>query len=284
MDLTVEVTALRDLLAGAQTIVIFLPEHATRDAVASGLGLYLSLTQMGKSVTIVYPKSPIVGWSHLVGLNKLTTKLGNKNFVISLDYKEGSIEKVSYNIEGDKFNLVIEPRTGAPLLSQENVTFGASGMSADLLITVEVAKLENLGKYYTENKATFEQKPVVVIDNKTGNTQYGKVNVVRPSASIAELVTRLINDLQLPFDGDIASNLYDGLVMGSRTFSSQATNADTFEMAAYLLRAGARKAFGVRQQEERPKVETGATAGQPEAPQTPPDWLKPKIYKGSQLL
>src|SRR3989344_4840151 len=105
--------ALQDLteaLPRIQSVVILLPETATRDALAAGLSLYLSLTQLQKEVGIYYPKQAIVGWSHLVGINKLKQTLGSKNFVISLDYIEGSIEKVSYNIAGNQFNLVIEPR------------------------------------------------------------------------------------------------------------------------------------------------------------------------------
>jgi len=284
MDLTVESTAFKELFLTVTSVVILLPENATRDGLAAALALYLSLTQMQKTVTVAYSKPPIVGWSHLVGVNKLTQKLGNKNFVVSLDYTEGSIDKVSYNIEGNKFNLVIEPRVGAPLFNEKNVSYSYSGMNADLIITLDAQTRESLGKYYQDNKQLFEEKPVVVIDNKTANTQYGKINVVRPAASISEIVTQFIIDTQMPIDGDIASNLYDGIVVGTRTFSSSAVGADTFEAAAYLLRQGARKSTSpVRQQEEVPRRDFTSST-HPETPQAPPDWLKPKIYKGSQLL
>ena len=58
----------------------------------------------------------------------------------------------------------------------------------------------------------------------------------------------------------------------------------SFEAAAYLLRQGARKSTSpVRQQEEVPRRDFTSST-HPETPQAPPDWLKPKIYKGSQLL
>lgn len=284
MDLTVEVNALKELLPSVSTVVILLPETATRDAIAAGLALYLSFTQLQKKVTIAYPRQPIVGWSHLVGVNKLTQNLGNKNFVISLDYTEGAIEKVSYNIEGNKFNLVIEPRTGAPLFNEKNVTYSYSGMSADLVIVIDAPTRESLGKYYLDNKQLFVDKPVIVVDNKLANSQFGKINFVRPTASVSEIVTQLMISLQMPIDSDIASNLYDGITLGSRNFGAPTVNADTFEAAAYLLRQGARKAAPpIRQQEELPHQEF-VTGKNPEAPQAPPDWLKPKIYKGSQLL
>ena len=282
MDLTVEVTALKELLTSANTVVILLPDSASRDAIAGGLALYLSLTQLQKTVTIVSPKQPTVGLSYLVGINKITQNLGNKNFVVSLDYQEGSIEKVSYNIEGNKFNLVIEPKSGAPLLTSKNVTYNYSGVSADLVITLEAGTKESLGTFYSQNKTLFDQKPVLVIDNRATNTQYGKINVVRPAASISEIIAHFIKVAELPIDPDSASNLYDGIVAGSRTFTTPAVNADTFEAAAWVLRYGARKPVSFSRQ-ETPQQEF-AVAKSVEGPQAPPDWLKPKIYKGSTLL
>ncbi len=285
MDLSVEISALQPIIDGAQNIVILLPETATRDAVASALALYLSLSQSQKQVTIGYPKQPIVGWSHLVGLNKLTTKLGNKNFVISLDYQEGAIEKVSYNIEGNKFNLVIEPRPGAPQFDEKKVSYSYSGMNADVIIAVETPTRQALGAFYTENKNLFEEKPVVVVDNHTQNAQFGKINVVRPTATIAEIVYQLLNDLHLPIDMDIASNLFDGLITGSRNFTHQAVTAETFEIAAELLKSGAQRRQTpppLGSAEERPFTEGVFTSS--ESPQPPPDWFKPKIFKGGGQL
>ncbi|MBI4058175.1 hypothetical protein HY408_00240 [Candidatus Gottesmanbacteria bacterium] len=282
MDISTEVIAFKETLEPARTVVIVMPEVASRDAIAAGLALYLSLKQLQKTVTVVCGKPATVGLSHLVGINKLTTKTGNKNFVISLDYQEGAIEKVSYNIEGNKFNLVIEPRTGAPLLDEKNVSYSYSGMGADLIITIEAPTKESLGKLYFENKSLFDEKPLVVIDNKTANAQYGKINLVRPSASVSELVAHLLRVGELPVDMDIASNLYDGITFTTHNFTSAQVNAVTFESAAWLMHQGARK-VGVLRQEELPRREFSRREDE-ELPETPPDWLKPKIYKGSTLL
>jgi nanoRNase/pAp phosphatase (c-di-AMP/oligoRNAs hydrolase) len=284
MDLSVETGALNQTIENAQNIVILLPENATRDAVASALAMYLALSQSQKHVTIGYPKSPTVAWNHLVGLNKMTTKLGNKNFVISLDYQEGTIEKVSYNIEGNKFNLVIEPRPGAPQFDEKKVSYSYSGMMADVVFAIEAPTREALGSFYSENKQIFDEKTVVVVDNHTQNSQFGKINIVRPTATIAEIVTQMLKDLNLPIDMDIASNLYDGLTIGSRSFAHPAVNAETFETAAFLLNKGAkrRQVPPMGSPEERPFTE--GVVGGPEAGQPPPDWFKPKIFKGGGQL
>lgn len=285
MDLTFETNVFKELLSTVRSVVVMLSNSANRDTIAAGLALYLSLVELQKSVTIAYPKPPLVGLSHLVGVNKLVQNLGNKNFVISLDYTEGSIEKVSYNIEGNKFNLVIEPRVGAPVFSEKNVSYKYSGINADLIITLGASTKELLGKYYSDNKQLFDEKPVVTFDHVASTTAgaYGKINVTRGASSISEVMTYFLKTAELPINSDIASNLYDGLLTGSRNFTASVVSADTFEAAAYLLRQGARKSNFIPRQEEMPQREN-VSGKVPEAPQTPPDWLKPKIYKGSQLL
>lgn len=278
--------ALQDLtqiLPRISSVAILLPETATRDALAAGLSLYLSLTQLQKEVSIYYPKQAIVGWGHLVGINKLKQTLGSKNFVISLDYIEGSIEKVSYNIAGNKFNLVVEPRGEEPAINEKNVTYSYSGFMTDLIIVIGASTKDVLGKYYSENQSVFDEKTTVVIDNKQENTRFGKINLVRQASTISEIVAGVIKSAQLPIDSDIASNLYDGIVFGSRNFVSNDVNVQTFEMAAYLLKNGARKNNQPKLQEEAPLREF-VNARTPDVVSAPPDWLKPKIYKGSSLL
>lgn len=286
MDLSAEAQAFKDLLTNIknqQTIAILLPENASRDALAAGLSLYLSLQLIDKKVRIAYPKVPTVAWSHLIGINKVIQQIGSKNFIVSLDYVEGSIDKVSYNIEGDKFNLVIEPRAGSQIFNEKNVHYSYSGFNAELIITINASSLDTLGKYYSENKHVFDEKPAVVIDTSPTNKQYGRVNIVYPAAATCEVAASLLKTAQLPISSDIATNLYDGLIFGSRNFSSPSVSANTFEMAAWLLKSGARKIQPrILQQEELPRRDLGIKTS--EEKELPPDWLKPKIYKGSSIL
>lgn len=287
MDLTLEAKALKDVLGkNVQHVAILMPETAGRDVVAAGLSLFLTLQQMEKTAKIAHPKPPTVGWSHLIGINKMVSHIGSKNFVISLDYVEGAIEKVSYNIENDKFNLVIEPRHDAPLFNEKNVKYRYDGLAADLIITLNAQSLEQLGKYYEDHKKLFQEKPVVVIDHNAANKQYGAVNIIRPASSISEIVSHILKTVQLPVNSDIATNLYDGILSGSRNFTLPTVTASTFEAAAWVLHQGARKqaaAFAPARSEELPRQEFAGSDEDGEE-ELPPDWLKPKIYKGSSLL
>jgi len=294
-----DVTNAQTFLNEAQDVVVLLGENISHDAVAAGLSFYLSLIAAGKRATIATPEKITVELSDLIGIDKITSVLGNKNFVISLNYGEESIEKVSYHVDQGKFNLVIEPRENAPQISRDNVSYSYSGFTADLILAIGVQSIEQLGDFYTNNKAIFADKPLVVIDNKLTNRRFGKANIIRNTASLSELAAQVLKELQMTINADVATNLYSGIMQATDNFSKPQVNADTFETIAALLRNGARKSWGKRQekklpgvsalykkptnqpiQEERPKVETQAR-GVEGKEGTPPDWLKPKVYRGA---
>ncbi len=301
MNIKQDILKLKPTLDTAGDItILFGPEH-TLDVIAGALGLYLSLSSLGKRVTIASPKQITVEFNNLIGVNKITPTLGNKNFVISLDYNEESIEKVSYHIDNGKFNLVIEPRTNAPLISSDKVTYSYAGFSTDLIFVVGVQTLEELGSFYENNKAIFADKQVVNIDTRLTNRRFGQVNIIQNASSVSEIIFHLLKELAITLSADAATTLYAGIKDATKNFTTPTANADTFEAVAGLLRSGAKKEWGRRmdasgvdpsalfshqrqqQQEERPEVET-QSSGIENKGGTPPDWLKPKIFKGSGLL
>lgn len=322
----------RTIVDHAQEILIVLSANHTLDKVASGLSLYLALSSKGKRVSITCAAPMTVEYSYLIGVDKISNNfsIGNgKNLVISFPYQEGSIEKVSYNIENETFNLVIEPREGYPIITPEMMRYTFSGGTCDLIITLGATRLTDLNSIYTNNEGFFADKPILNIDSQANNELFGKSNIIDPtSSSLSEVTTNLLSYLGFSLNADIATNLYSGISAGSQNFTSKETSANTFEAVAILLRNGARKAPGRSntittttsthptvtppaykinrptfpnqprmQPIQQKSFSTPAKQSfQPSPPQpqaikkninqaeTPPDWLKPKIYKGSTLL
>lgn len=346
----------RTLIEGANDILIVLPKKPVLDHVAAGLAMYLALSAQGKRVNIICPDPMTVEFNHLVGVDKVGRNVNGssaKNLVISFPYQEGSIEKVSYNIENNAFNLVIEPREGYPQITPEVIRYSSSGGNTDLVITIGAGSLSDLDSIYSNNQALFLEKSVINIDTTANNQNFGKINIVDPqSSSVSEVIVNLFSLLNLNFDTDIATNLYSGIASASQNFTSPQTNAATFESAAICLRHGARKtnleqsqnytppqppyqqpanqfpsqirqpqsqrfppqrqpSFN-KQYQQGPRTYQPKPQGQPQlqykqqpqqqqqsfrqpqpvpsqpqpqkSNETPPDWLKPKIYKGSTLL
>lgn len=301
MDYQTEVTKAKDLLAKAKDVLIVTHESPTDDSIGSSLALYLGLTSLGKKVTVACPDPMTVGLSSYVGVNKIISDVAaKKNFIISLDYVDGSIEKVSYTIEGDTFNLVVEPRAGYDTFSSDKVHYSYASGNADLIFAVNTIHLGGLKTLYEGNKDLFAGKSIVNIDRHPNNAQYGMVNLVDVAASTtAEVVARLLSMLGVTLTADIATNLLNAVYGGTVNFTSPNVSAGAFDVASVALKAGGKR-FGVQQApsvEELPVGETVAPsvvheeAGVPNvyaegvtAPQTPADWLRPKIFKSSNLL
>lgn len=281
-------SSVRESLVTAQTVFILLPQNPDLDKIAASLALFLSLKKARKQVTIACPTEMTVEFSALVGVDRVQTKLAGRDLTVSFDYIEDSIEKVSYNIENNKFNLVIQPKAGFPPLSTDKVNYSYSGGEADLIFTVGAGDLKDLGKLYQESKSLLARQTVVDIDRSSINKQFGKVNLIDSTASsCSEIIARLISRLGLPIDEDIASNLLLGIEKTTRGFSSPKVGAATFEAAAFCLRAGARRAA------PRPRLERKQKKKVPLKPmptkvseekKPSPDWLEPKIYKGNTRI
>ncbi len=288
MDIQQDITKVKDLLDKSENVLIVTHEHPTFDSIGSSLALFLGLESLGKKVSIVCPDVMTVEMSGFVGVNKFAADLSRKNFIISLDYEEGSIEKVSYNIEGNKFNLVIEPRTGHAGFSQDKVHYSNSGTTADLIFSVDTIHLGGLKKVFEENKELFSDKTIMNIDRHPNNALYGQINIVDPEvSSTAEVISQFLSGIGVRLTTDIATNILNALYSATNAFQSTHVGAQAFELAAACLKAGGKRFWKPAGAEEVPTVET-ATAPVVESKkpmvETPPDWLKPKIYKSSNLI
>jgi hypothetical protein len=299
--------------------VIALPQNPTVDAIGAASALYLALLKLGKSVTLICSTQLK---SDLVGADKAQNSLavGGDNLVVSFPYTDGTIDKIDYNIQGDKFNLVITPRAGFPKLNPNQVSYGYTGGTFDFLITIDTPNLNAIGQVYTENQAQFQGKEIINIDRHLTNAFFGTINFVnKTSSSTSELVLKVIKELQIDLDKDMATNLYAGVAAATNTFTSYSVNAETFETIASLLKAGATKKAPNAQtpvptqmpkplfqpptfpQVQKPPapINQPATERQPlqniatvesqesqskEGAQSPQDWLKPNIFKGGGLV
>lgn len=292
---------IKPLIDKAKDILIVTHINPTYDSMGSALSLYLGLKGIGKTVTVACPTPIIVEYSGFVGANKLQTSIAKKNFVISLDYEDGSIEKVSYNIEGNKFNLIIEPRPGFAEFSKDKVVYSHAGTEVDTIITVDTKHLGGLGAVYEEDKEMFATHPIINIDCHEDNAKYGSVNIVGDSGTTAELIARFLTALGITFTEDIATNILHAIYKTTNSFQTHVT-AQTFEVASQCMKAGG-KQIGPTSSTSAPVQKQEATepvapVSQPQEPVVPPktqnpppsnvappeDWLKPKIYKGSNLL
>lgn len=287
---TPDVKPITEALATARSLLVVTPPAAGMDQLAAALGLYLTLKEAGKAVVVANPKPAVTEYARLVGIDELTQKLGNRNLVVSFNYVQEAIEKVSYNVDGGKFNLVIQPKEGAAPLDPASVSYSYEGTDAQVVFVIGAKTLAELGDMYLTEKRVFEQAVVVNVDNQLANAKFGQVNWVDvASPSVSEIMVKLIQSLGLKLSSDGAGNLWQGLQAATNNFQGPKVGAGTFEAAAAVLRAGARKDNLAHLPSSQEATEFNQVLKQLQ-PQSEPagaatEWLKPpKVYKGSMSV
>lgn len=245
-------------LKDANSVVVLLPKDPSFEQVANGLALYLSLEQIGKNVEIACPSEMLVEVNRLVGVQKIKTKLSGRNLVISFDYVKDAIEKVSYNVDNGKFNLVVVPKIGHDALDHNSVSYSYTGVSGDIVVLVGTRDTKTLGNLLPAEGSTNNILALVSSENRT----------------LASEVAFLISGLNVIPSTDIANNLFAGLAQETKNF--ERASATDFETAAALVRAGASRQID--------KIVVSSETSKEENTNTivNPDWLKPKIFRAGE--
>ncbi len=307
--------SLLSLIESAPSVLILLPARLNFDTAAAGLSLYLSLMEAKPFITVSSSSPITVGLNRIIGIQKLTSELGNKNLTIKFkQYDANNIEKVSYDIVNNEFNLTVVPKAGFVAPTQEQMDLSFSGVSADLIILVGGKDDSDFPALQSEE---LKGKKIIHIGNRGFSGSYDVISFARPGSSVSEVVAVMIKENNLAeMEPDIATNLVMGIEEGTGNFASGEVTPDTFEIFAYLLRSGGRRVpkvkmspmgfppgaiptqpYGQKVAQVRPIVQDPAmpyvpqetdaadVEGTAESEQNinpPDDWLQPKLIRGAQ--
>lgn len=288
------------LTDSAASILVVLPVKPKFDDVAAGLSLYLSLHD-SRETAISCPSPINVAMNRLIGVNKITSELGNKNLTIKFTgYDATSIDKVSYDIDQGEFKLTVVPKAGFTAPQKGQIETSYAGVAADLVILIGGATDPDFPILASEQVtgAKFAH-----IGTRTFASSHEVMSFAKPGASVSEIVANLIKENGLSLDADSATNLVMGIEEGSENFTSPEVTPETFETFANLLRSGGQRMPKVRlspanfppgaiptrpyirqappmpQEVDAQDIEGTAEAEQVINP--PDDWLQPKVFKGA---
>jgi len=231
---------LKEALVKYTNVAIAVPIDPSVDEMGAALGLYLSLKDMGKAMSIATPNVPLVEVSSLVGIDEVTTTLGEQSgdLVVSFPYREGEIEKVSYTRDNNYLNIVVKAGEKGLNFVEQDVRFSRGSKAPELLFIIGAARISDLGKLF--DPAVLKDTIVVNIDNKPDNQGYGDIVMVSNKfSSISEAIANLILSIGAKMDLDIAENLMLGIATATNNFQDPKTSSLAFEMAGVLMRNGA---------------------------------------------
>lgn len=311
-----QIAELKNLLPNAKNILIAVPAGVSIDKLAAGLSLFLTLEAASKQVSIVCDDNILVGQSHLFGVDHVGKTLpftegGNLTLtlegVASSDGTVPALEKLDWFAENNNLNLVFHVLPGQTFQPAKIIP-RYQGSGFDLIFVVGAANLNALGNVYTQNQNAFSGTHIVNIDTQTSNSSFGQTNVVDSNASSAsEVVVNLISDLGYSLDADKASNLLTGIFDATNNLLDAKVTADTYMAVANCLRVGGKKPTSVVSTSQATQTNYDLSALMPKIVQpqaqsilqpspeerpaeegvisetVEPEWLTPKIFKGTSI-
>jgi len=236
----------KKLIEKSQNIYIFLPETydispVEGDTFCAGSALFYSLKKLGKKANLFLKKIP-----------KNFQFLVNSKFVISVKTQGKDVSEIFYEKNSGDLKIHLTS-VGEGILPRDISFFSQSFTDAtkinqspdletpNLLITLGLQNLENLGENFAQNPDLFYQVPILNIVNSPENQNFGEVNLVNiKSCSISEILVDLIEaPNQRLFDENTATCLLAGIIWASENFRNPRTKPKTFERASFLIEKGA---------------------------------------------
>jgi len=235
-----------NLIDKSQNILLLTHAKADCDGLGAILASFLVLKELGKDVTAVTNDPTPDNLEFLPSINIVQNSLASaKDFIIALDVSKTPLSKIKYNLEDDRVNIIITPKSGA--FSKEDVSFSQGTSKFDLIISMDAGNLEHLGPIYDQNSELFFETPIINIDHHASNTDFGQINMVDVVASSAtEVLYHVLEAMEKKYSKkliteDIATLLLAGIITDTGSFQHANTSPKSMEVSAKLLDLGARQ-------------------------------------------
>jgi nanoRNase/pAp phosphatase (c-di-AMP/oligoRNAs hydrolase) len=229
-----------DMVRQAKRILLPLPARLSGDSIGSALACALLLRTLQKEVVVLHVTGTLGVFSFLPGASVVSDgSRRRKIFRIGVSTQRAELLELSYEVFPDRVEIALVPREG--MWTKEDVTLSPAQTDADLIITLNVPSLEQLGPLYEQLAETFFETPVVNIDRHVENERYGTINLIDvTAASTAEILAEILPHFgESTLDADVATNLLCGIITETNSFQSSRTTPQAFLRAAQLIALGA---------------------------------------------
>ena len=232
----------KNFLEKSKEVLILIPQNPSGDAVGSAWALYFSLEKKGLVPTVAFANDLDQKYSFLPRPTRLLTEIsGARDFVLSFDTAHNKIVDLKTEVKDDKYNIYITPEKGT--IDPRDFSFILAKFRYDLIIVIDSPDLEKLGKIYEGNPDLFFEVPVVNIDWRSNNENFGQINLVEVmSSSCSEIVSSLLDAVDYSaVDQNIAACLLTGIISATDSFQKKNTTPKALVAAAALMDRGAQQ-------------------------------------------
>ncbi len=275
MEVNVVAHQFKDLWSKTKKVLILMGGEPNADNVCAGLALADLLQSRGVVTHLISPEKLPQDLLVFYGAEDIKNDLESKNLIISFDYEKNPIEKVSYKIDGNTFNLIVKPRSGGIKLDDIQTSF--VGGDYNLIIILGTADIKEL-RVYNSHPEIFESLPTINFDIEESNTRFGKLNIIDPKVgSISALLVLLLDEAGIKLPQKSSGLLLSGMRGATQNFTKVKSSV-VFEAAALASRAKENK-----QEEADEGNNFKVNAAEEKDSDLPKDWLSPKVYRSSKV-
>lgn len=203
---------IENLIGNAKHIAIVPSKISGTDAFSAAVGLYYMLLGKGKQISFVYPEKlpELFQDFKLMESSQIKSDTSTRSLLVSIDYSETPAARVRYSNEDNVLHLEISPISKEFDLNR--VKASVAGFDFDLVITLGVQNVEDLGYIYKNLEKEFNDASIINIDNTSMNGNFGKVNMVDVSKdNLSLLVFEIASELGIMPDVKSAKALLIGM-------------------------------------------------------------------------
>ena len=113
-------------------------------------------------------------------------------------------------------------------------------LEPDLAVVCDAATLARVGRVAVEEADWLGRARLLNVDHHVSSDYFGDLNLVDPqAAATCEVLARVVPELGIELDSQLASALLTGIVRDSQGFADPSTSAETLRLTARLIEAGA---------------------------------------------
>jgi nanoRNase/pAp phosphatase (c-di-AMP/oligoRNAs hydrolase) len=229
--------SLKDLIEKSKSVLLVFPHIINSDVCASlGLTYKLLKEKFGKEVEIVSQRSIPTRFHEILKKSGIDiASIGNEvkpiSYVIRVNDTEETLD-IQYKNEKGKLDIILTPENQS--IDFNKVSFVNQGGLYDLVVTFNIARLEDLGKIYTNSKKLFKKYQIVSISNQLDQENFAKLKIVNDKTSTSsELLYNLYADLGIQLENIDAEIVAHGII-GSTYGLHQVTTPQTYEIISEL--------------------------------------------------
>ncbi len=183
--------SMEQLIQRSNNIAVVPSQTGGYDAFAAGLGLFFSLKEMDRKVSLIYPGGIPQGFEDLISKSEVVTDPSLRDLIVEINYSNSLAEKVNYSTQNDVLTLKIGPVDRN--FSLNNVKSSLVGAGYDLIFLIGAQIKEDPGISYPALEEEFRTAVLINLDNSDTNSRFGDINVVDPSTDcLSQLVLNFI--------------------------------------------------------------------------------------------